>query len=98
MMDRYPIYGGPLHGRKTEKAAIVYADRQVMASLQSGDAEGKTSPRYEYALIDIGDGERAYLPRENADLLAAYQQIGRKAGDTAADVLAGEIERRGLDC
>lgn len=99
MMDRYPIYGGPLHGSEAEEAATVYADRQVMASFQSPDTPGKVleRPKYCYDLRKSDDGVRAFLPRDDADLLRAYQLTGGEPGDPAVEALLSEIHRRGLD-
>ena len=55
-----------------------------------------TPPRYEYDLVGDGD-RRAFLPREDRDLLRAYYATDSKPGDRAAGVLLAEIEGRGLE-
>jgi hypothetical protein len=98
-MDEYPFYGGPNHGKRQEEAGIVYAYRPKRASFALRDAEGKVGPGpdYIYHLYDIGDGKKAFLPRDDADLLAAYQQTAGDVGDPPIDALLGEMKWRGLD-
>lgn len=95
-MNHYPIYGGPLGGNRAEESATVYSYREnVVAELQSADSEGEEAPRYAYDLIDVEDG-KAFLPRDDKDLLAAYQRTGSESGTRAAQALLTEIQRRNL--
>jgi hypothetical protein len=85
-MDVYPIYGGPMAGKETEEAGAMYTARS-----RPGD---DTMFVYElYAVI----GGKAFMPRDDADLLAAYQDAEGESGNPEADALAGEIKRRGLN-
>lgn len=95
----YPIYGGPLNGQAIEEAAVVYAYRRVTAPAVSRDVPGEIGkgPNYVYHLYDIGDGRKAFLPRDDDDLLKAYQQTIGDVGDPAIEALRGEIERRKPD-
>lgn len=96
-MEKFPIYGGPLSGAEAENAATVYCDRDdVLPPFQTADSPGWTPPRFEYDLVGDGD-RRAFLPREDRDLLRAYHATDGKPGDRAAGVLLAEIERRGLE-
>jgi len=68
----------------------------MFCRLQTADSPGLTPPRFEYDLVGDGD-RRAFLPREDRDLLRAYYATDSKPGDRAAGVLLAEIERRGLE-
>jgi hypothetical protein len=98
-MTAYPIYGGPLHGGTAEEGASVYGSRAALASFASRDVEGKVSdwPKYHYVLCKSDDGTKAFLPREDRNLLIAYQQTSRLTEDPAAEALLSEIHRRDLD-
>jgi hypothetical protein len=95
----YPIYGGPLDGQETEDAAVVYAYRRVTKPPVSRDVPGEIGKgsNYAYHLYDIGAGMKAFLPRDDDDLLEAYHQAGGDVGDPATEALMGEIERRKHD-
>jgi hypothetical protein len=96
-LNHYPIYGGPLAGNRAEEASTLYSYREnVAAELQSADNEGEEAPRYTYDLIANGDS-KAFLPREDKDLLAAYQRTTGEPDNPEADALLREIERRHLD-
>lgn len=98
-LDSYPIYGGPLNGQETEEAAVVYAYRRVKEPPVSRDVPGEIGkgPNYVYRLYDIADGSKAFLPRDDDDLLEAYQRTPGNVGDPAIEALRGEIERRKAD-
>jgi hypothetical protein len=92
-MQYHPIYGGPCNGQASA-GSVVSCDRtDVLPSFRSADAPGKKMPIFYYDLRDVVGG-RAFLPREDGDLLAAYQDTGGTG--PAAEALLGEIGRRHL--
>ncbi|MGC5798905.1 hypothetical protein [Sphingomonas sp. NFX23] len=98
MTEQFPIFGGPFDGRSYQNTAIIYCARGMMASPIN---EGVRTPRadesdYQYHMIDLADGGRAFIPSANDDLVRAYRETTDEPGDQAADVLLGEIKRRNL--
>jgi len=96
-LDHYPIYGGPLNGRKAEEAATIYTERpDLVPPFQSADSEGIEPPQYIYDLMETATG-KAFLPRKDRDLTQAYNRTNRKRGDPEADALLDEITKRNLE-
>lgn len=96
-MYRYPIYAGPFNGREAEEAVTIYTDRPNLAPpFQSADSEGIELPRYIYDLMDTEAG-KVFMPREDRDLMQAYNRTNREQGSPEVKALLGEITRRNIE-
>lgn len=96
-MHRYPIYGGPFNGREAEEAATIYADRpNLVPPFQSTNSKGIEPPPYIYDLTETEAG-KVFMPREDRDLMQAYNRTNRERGDPETDALLGEIGKRNLE-
>lgn len=98
MTEQFPIFGGPFDGRSYQNSAIIYCARGTMAP---SILEGVRTPRadeadYQYHMVDVVDGGRAFVPSSDEDLLSAYRKASGERGGQAAIVLLGEIKHRGL--
>jgi hypothetical protein len=78
----FNIYGGPDGGKIT----------QVQPGVTAHSVDG-----FDYVLAPAGDLRWAFFPRDDADLLAAYQRTNGEPTNAEANALLAEIERRNLD-